>query len=92
MELSAVGDASGGSGNVGPQQRSGALNAKCNAVGEGPNAVDKGCKAADGGDVFAGACVVDLGCKAIAGGDVFSGVRVVDGDRDFNKGDERVED
>lgn len=68
------------------------LGAKCNAVGEGPDAVDKGCKATDRGDVFAGACVVDLGCKAIAGGNVFSGARVVDRDHDFDTGDEGVED
>ena len=84
---------------MGPQWRSyeeweikGSLEGKCNAVGEGPDDVDKGFKAADGGDVFAGACVVDLGCKAVAGGNVFSGARVVDGDRDFDNGDEGVED
>ena len=84
---------------MGPQWRSyeeweikGSLEVKCNAVGEGPDAVDKGCKAADGGNVFAGACIIDLGCKAVAGGNVFSGARVVDRDHDFDNGDEGVKD
>ena len=51
---------------MGPQWKSdeeleikGALEAKCKAVGEGPNTVDKGCKATDRGNVFPGAHIVD---------------------------------
>ena len=35
-------------------------------------------EAADGGDVFAGACAVDVDHEAVDGGDVIAGTRVVD--------------
>ena len=70
-----VGDGDGRSGSVGPQWRSdgelkmkGALDANCNAVGEGPNIIDECCNAIDGGDVVAGGRIVDVGFDAIDDG------------------------
>ena len=113
VELSIAGGKSGKSGSVGPQWRSdgesemkGALDTKCNAVGEGPNTVDEGCKAADGGNVFADARVVEVGHEAVVGDKVLASSDAVDegrstieegrdavgGDHDSDNGDERVKE